>query len=177
MSTGIQTHAQTHQYNAMKPQPKWQDWIILLVAGILFISPWVFGTATQTFGAWNAWIVSIGFVPLTLRTTFFLPPGGYANKCTHEGGRTAWWQRILDTCKLSHIAKEEIVVGAWLFVAPWILGFAAMGAASAHCWHRDCGPRRVEAAGIARPVRQTTCIQRLQQSAIDQCVSLFVGPS
>ena len=48
----------------------------------------------------------------------------------HMKGRTAWWQRILDTCKLSHIAKEEIVVGAWLFVAPWILGFAAMGAAA-----------------------------------------------
>lgn len=129
-----QTHAQTHEHDAMKPQPKWQDWSMLVVASLLFLSPWIFGTATQTSSSWNAWIVSIGFIPFTLRTTFFLPPGGYANKCAHEAGRIAWWQMILDTCKLSHIAKEELVVGAWMLIAPWILGFTAIGAAAWTAW-------------------------------------------
>lgn len=133
MTMNIQTHAQTHERNAMKSQPKWQDGSILILAVILFISPWIFGTATQTSSSWNAWIVGIGFLPFTLRI-FAPPPGAYANKCAHEGVRIAWWQKVLDSCELSHIAKEELIVGAWLLVAPWILGFAAMGAAAWTAW-------------------------------------------
>ncbi len=133
MTTNIQIHAQTHEHSGMKPQPKWQDGSILVLAGILFISPWIFGTATQTASSWNAWIVGIGFVPFLLRT-FAPPPGAYASKCAHEGSHIAWWQKILDSCALSHIAKEELVVGAWLLVAPWILGFAAIGPAAWTAW-------------------------------------------
>lgn len=135
MTADIQTHAQTHDHNAMKPQPKWQDGSILILAGILFISPWLFGTATQTFSSWNAWIVGIGFVPFTLRI-LAPPPGAYANKCAHEGVRIAWWQKVLDSRELSHIVKEEMIVGG-LFVAPWILGFAAIGAAVWTAWIVD----------------------------------------
>lgn len=46
----------------------------------------------------------------------------------------AWWQMIVDSCKLSHIAKEELVLGAWLLAAPWILGFAAIGATAWTAW-------------------------------------------
>ncbi len=133
MTMDIQMHAQTHEHNAMKPQPKWQDGSILVLAGFLFISPWIFGTARQTSSSLNAWIVGIGFVPFMLRT-FAPPPGAYANKCAHEGVRIAWWQKVLDSCELSHIAKEELVVGAWLLVAPWILGFATIGAAAWTAW-------------------------------------------
>lgn len=129
----IQMHAQTHEREAMKPQPKWQNWSVLILAGILFISPWILGTAAQISSSWNAWIVGIGFVGLTLRV-FALPPGAYANKCAHEGIRIAWWQKVLDICKLSHVAQERLVIGAWLFVAPWILGFAASGAAAWTAW-------------------------------------------
>lgn len=133
MTTNIQTYAEPYELNATKPQPKWQDWSMLVVGGILFLTPWIFGTATQVFSSWNAWIVGIGLGVFTGRT-LLLPPGGYAVKCAHEGVHLAWWQRILDTCKLSHIAKEEIVIGAWMFVAPWILGFAAIGAAAWTAW-------------------------------------------
>ena len=134
MTTNIQAHAQAHEHNATKPQPKWQDWSLVVVAGILFLSPWLFRTATQTPSSWNAWIVGIGFIPFTVRAAFLLPPGGYAKKSAHKELRIAWWQRVSDSCKLSHIAREEIVVGAWLFVAPWILGFAAIGAAAWTAW-------------------------------------------
>jgi len=117
----------------MKPQPKWQDWSILVVAGMLFVSPWLFGTATQTFSSWNAWIVGSGLAVFTWRT-LLLPPGGYASKCAHEGIHITWWHRVLDTCKFSHIAKEQIVVGTWLLVAPWILGFATIRTAAWPTW-------------------------------------------
>lgn len=126
----FQTHAQSHERNAMKPQPKWQDWSLLVLAGILFISPWLFGTTTQTSSSWSAWIVGVGFVLFTLRTSVLLPPGAYANQHAHEGGRIAWWQKVSDSCQYTHIANEQLVVGAWLIVAPWILGFAAVTAAA-----------------------------------------------
>ena len=77
--------------------------------------------------------IQIGFIPFTLRI-FAPPPGTYANRYTQEGIRIAWWQRVLDTCKLSHIAKEELVVGMWLLVAPWILCFAAIATAAWTAW-------------------------------------------
>ena len=133
MTMAIQTHAQTYEHHAMKPQPKWQDGSILILAGILFMSPWLFGTISQTSSSWNAWIVAIGFVPFTVRI-FAPPPGAYANKCATEGVRIAWWQKVLDSCAFSHTAKEELVVGAWLLVAPWVLGFAALEAAAWTAW-------------------------------------------
>ena len=93
------------------------------------MSPWIVGKATQTFSSWNVWIVGIGSVAFTLRT--FLPP---PNKSAHERVRLAWWEEVLDNCALVHIAREQLVVGAWLLVAPWILGFAATGAAAWTAW-------------------------------------------
>lgn len=133
MTMDIQAHTQTHERHAVKPQPKWQDWSILFLGGILLITPWIFGTTSQIFSSWNAWIVSIGLGVLTWRT-LLPPPGGYALKYAQEGIRIAWWQRVLDTCKLSHIAKEQIVVGAWMLIAPWILGFATIGSAAWPAW-------------------------------------------
>lgn len=133
MTSASPTHVQTHEGNPMKPQPTWQDGSILILAGILFMSPWIFATAPNTSSSWNAWIVGIGFVPFTLRI-FAPPPGAYAHKSAREGVRIAWWQKILDTCRLSHIAKEELVVGTWLLVAPWILGFAQIRAAAWTSW-------------------------------------------
>ncbi len=82
MTTNTQALAQTPDHNAMEAQPKWQDWSILTLAGILFISPWIFGTTTQILSSWNAWIVGIAFIPLTGRI-FAPPPGEYANQCAH----------------------------------------------------------------------------------------------
>ncbi len=127
MITNLQAPAPTREHNAMQAQPRWQDGSILILAGILFLSPWIFGTATQALSSWNAWIVGSGFVPFTFRI-FAPPPGAYANQCAHQGVRIAWWQKVLDSCHLSHIAKEELVIGAWLLAAPWILGFATNGA-------------------------------------------------
>src|SRR5438874_11623722 len=50
----------------MKAWTRWQDWVSLVLGVLLFISPWVFGTATNTPGSWNAWIVGVLGVILAL---------------------------------------------------------------------------------------------------------------
>ena len=36
-----------------------QDWLNLVLAACLFISPWIVGFAAVTYPAWNAWIASL----------------------------------------------------------------------------------------------------------------------
>ena len=45
-----------------------QDWINLVLAICLFISPWAIGFVTETTPAWNAWIVGIVLGALAIAT-------------------------------------------------------------------------------------------------------------
>ena len=45
-----------------------QDWINLVLAICLFISPWIIGFAAETMPAWNAWIVGVALGALALAT-------------------------------------------------------------------------------------------------------------
>ncbi|TIU54225.1 MAG: hypothetical protein E5W25_36025, partial [Mesorhizobium sp.] len=51
---------------------KAQDWINLVLAVCLFISPWVLGFAAETNPAWNAWIagVVLGALAITALSVF-----------------------------------------------------------------------------------------------------------
>ncbi|WP_155251019.1 SPW repeat protein [Sinorhizobium meliloti] len=74
-----------------------QDWMNLILAVALFVSPWVMGFAGEFMAAWNAWIVGVVIGALALATlTAFSEWEEWAN----------------------------IVIGIWLVVAPWLLGFA-----------------------------------------------------
>lgn len=101
---------------------RWQDWLILILAVWLFISPWVlqFGAHVSTVppapadnaapvvvsnlgqAAWNAWILGVIVFLLGLSVL----------------GRMT-------------LRQEWIIalLGIWIFIAPWVLGFA--GAANA----------------------------------------------
>ncbi|PSJ61124.1 SPW repeat protein [Kumtagia ephedrae] len=75
-----------------------QDWINLVLAACLFISPWVIGFAAETTPAWNAWIVGVVLAALAIGTlTAFAEWEEWAN----------------------------FALGVWLIVSPWLLGFAA----------------------------------------------------
>jgi hypothetical protein len=92
---------------------RWQDWANLVLAVWLFISPWVLnfavgGTAVGTSGApatsamivdaaWNAWVLGIVIAIVALWAMSQFAPW-------HE------WVSLL--------------LGIWLFVAPWVLRFA-----------------------------------------------------
>jgi hypothetical protein len=98
----------------------WQDWAILFLAVWLFISPWVlsFGgsIAVTTPGAvgavgnaaWNAWILGVIVFLVALSAV----------------GRMEAWQEWIN-----------LLLGIWIFVAPWALGFVTgLAAASWDHW-------------------------------------------
>jgi hypothetical protein len=90
----------------------WQNWINLLLGIWLFISPWIlqFGTnapsqpvaganAIDAVGAaaWNAWISAIAV---------------FIVAATALSRMSFWPERV------------NVILGIWIFVAPWVLGFA-----------------------------------------------------
>jgi phage shock protein PspC (stress-responsive transcriptional regulator) len=89
---------------------RWQDWVNLVLGAWLFIAPWVLsasGTAAQRSSSdWDAWIVGVVIVVMAL------------------------W--ALATPALSFPEWANVVAGVWLFLAPWILGFA--GAVNSEAW-------------------------------------------
>lgn len=110
----------------MKPWTKLQDWSTLVLGVILFLAPVAYGTyetaanaskclttnaSTAWFYAnstWNAGIVSIALIAVSLWAL------------ARPGAAVTEWLRI--------------VLGAWLFFAPWILGFAAIGVLAWTAW-------------------------------------------
>jgi hypothetical protein len=101
---------------------RWQDWLNLVLAIWLFISPWVlqFGSGVSTArpgagptpgpvgivsnAAWNAWVLGVIVFLVALSAI----------------GRMELWQERLN-----------LLLGAWIFAAPWALGFAGGNYAAA----------------------------------------------
>ena len=77
---------------------KGQDWINLVLAICLFISPWIIGFTAETTPAWNAWVAGFVLGALALATL----------------SAFAEWEEW-----------ANLVIGLWLIVSPWLLGFAA----------------------------------------------------
>jgi hypothetical protein len=88
-----------------KPQYMWANWLSLLLAVWLFISPWAVGFADSPAPSWNAWIfgVATGVLALIGVSTF-----------------AAWEDWV------------SLIVGVWLFISPWVLGFADVSEAAAN---------------------------------------------
>lgn len=81
---------------------RWEDWTNLVLGGWLFISPWAFQFTGVTTAAWNAWIFGVALVAVAAAALM----------------RVQKWEEW-----------TNLVIGAWLVVAPWVLGFS--GAATA----------------------------------------------
>lgn len=104
---------------------RWQDWANLVLAIWLFISPWVLqfgsGTAVPAPGAggaggpiaatsnaaWNAWVLGVIVFLVALSAI----------------GRMEFWQEWIN-----------LLLGIWIFVAPWVLGFLHLTNASWDHW-------------------------------------------
>jgi uncharacterized membrane protein HdeD (DUF308 family) len=76
---------------------KVQDWVNLVLAVVLFISPWVLGFVPAATAAWNAWVVAIviGALAIAAITAF------------------AVWEEWIN-----------LLLGLWLIVSPWVLHFS-----------------------------------------------------
>jgi hypothetical protein len=79
------------------------DWANLVLAALLFIAPWFPGFADHMTAAWNAWITAVVIAALAIAALV----------------QFAVWEEWV-----------EAVLGIWLFVAPWILDFSAVQAAT-----------------------------------------------
>jgi len=97
---------------------RWEDWANLALAVWFFFSPWIlaFGTGTAAVSvgavsnaAWDAWVLSVIVFLIALSAI----------------GRMEFWQEWIN-----------LFLGAWIFAAPWALGFAsaALPAASWDHW-------------------------------------------
>lgn len=108
---------------AWRGRNRGQDWFVLLLAIWLFISPWVlqFGSALAA-GA-----------------------NGTANGPAIEASRAAWDAWVLGVIiflvALSAVGRMDVrqewvvlVLGAWVFAAPWALGFTPLPKASWDHW-------------------------------------------
>ena len=83
---------------------RWQDWVILVLGLWLFVSPWILDYA-QTTAAWNAYVIGAGVV-------VFAAIAAYVPKA---------WEEVLNT-----------LLGLWLVVSPFILGFTGMTRIALH---------------------------------------------
>jgi hypothetical protein len=82
---------------------RFQDWINLVLAAFLFVSPWLFDFAGLAAAAWNAWVCGVIIAVLALAAIV----------------RFAAWEEWIN-----------LALGAWLVIAPWVLGFSAAAAAT-----------------------------------------------
>jgi hypothetical protein len=102
----------------------WQDWANAILAIWLFISPWVLqygsgapantadATTTGVVGAvhaaaWNAWVLGVIIFLVAISAI----------------SRMDFWQEYVN-----------IVLSIWVFIAPWVLGFALLSGASWSHW-------------------------------------------
>lgn len=79
-----------------------QIWIDLVLAVLLFISPWALNYAGVSTAAWNAWVLGVVVAVLAV-----LALTQYAQ-----------WQAWLTA-----------ILGIWVLIAPWVLGFSNVGGA------------------------------------------------
>jgi len=87
---------------------RWQDWTNLIAGAWLFIAPWALSTAGDPNSSWNAWIIG----------ALIVCTGLWALAAPES--QAAEWSTLL--------------LGGWTFLAPWVLGFAAVTAAAWNAW-------------------------------------------
>lgn len=83
---------------------QWQNWTNVVLGFWLLISPVVLGTIANGAPDWNAWVLGV-FIAVVALLGLAIP-----NSKVPE--------------------SANIVVGAWLFFSPWVLGFADLVAAA-----------------------------------------------
>lgn len=79
------------------------NWLTLVLAVWLFVSPWVLAAPASGSWAWNAWIVAILVAAASIAAL----------------SQMAEWEDWVN-----------LVLGAWLFISPWIFGYVGSTSAA-----------------------------------------------
>ncbi|HWI28692.1 MAG TPA: SPW repeat protein [Stellaceae bacterium] len=119
-----------------KRSNRWQDWTNLVLGLWLFISPWVLryasGAATAPAGGGAGAAATGG-------------PAGSVVGMAAAGANASWNAWVLGALiallSISALARMEfwqewinLLLGVWVFIAPWVLGFVALAAAAWDHW-------------------------------------------
>lgn len=81
----------------MRAWRRWQDWGNVTLGTVLFFAPWLFGTSGDGTSSWNAWISGLLIVSVAL------------------------WGLAVPVSKGAQ--WTNMVLGAWVVIAPFALGF------------------------------------------------------
>jgi hypothetical protein len=84
--------------------PRVQDWMNLVFGSALFLSPWILRFIDVHQAAWNAWLCGALVACVAILAVVAFRP----------------WEEW-----------HGVAIGAWLIVAPWVLGFTSIIAAAA----------------------------------------------
>jgi hypothetical protein len=82
---------------------RWQDWVQLVLGIWLFFSPWILGFSGTGNASGNAYIIGIGLVVFAVIALY----------------QPKLWEEWIN-----------LVLGVWLIIAPWVVGFSNMSRAT-----------------------------------------------
>lgn len=85
----------------------WQDWCNLVLGIWLFISPWALNFAGSQRPSWDAWIVGLIVAVLSIAAL--------------TNGQI--WEEWIN-----------LLLGAWLFISPWVLDLSSNSTVSWNAW-------------------------------------------
>ena len=93
---------------AMRPWTRWQSWCNLVLGIILFIAPWYTATWNSGNSSWNSWIFGVLMVLVALWALAM--PGSIVP------------------------AVINLIIGIWVFISPWALGYAGVSSIAWSAW-------------------------------------------
>ena len=96
------------EVSAMTSWKRWQDWSVVVLGAIMFLTPFVFGETSQTVAASAAYVLGV-----------LLMLAGLGNAALAKAGG---------------LEIIPAILAVVLFVSPWIFGFAAVTALAWSAW-------------------------------------------
>ena len=96
------------EVSAMTSWKRWQDWSVVVLGAIMFLTPFVFGQTSQTVAASAAYVLGVLLVVAGLGNAAMAKAGGF---------------EIIPA-----------ILAVVLFVSPWIFGFTAVTALAWSAW-------------------------------------------
>jgi hypothetical protein len=96
------------EVSAMTAFKRWQDWSVVVLGAILFVTPFVFAETSQTVAASAAYVLGVLIVAAGLLNAAMARAGG--------------------------LEIIPAILAVILFVSPWILGFSTVAALAWSAW-------------------------------------------
>ena len=96
------------EVSAMTSWKRWQDWSVVVLGAIMFLTPFVFGQTSQTVAASAAYVLGVLLVLAGLGNAAMAKAGG--------------------------LEIIPAILAVVLFVSPWIFGFTAVTALAWSAW-------------------------------------------